>query len=82
MAASACEYGAPATAEGNAAGEVMVSRPSVAVSEKDWLATCSVESVTETAKLQAPGVVGVPAIVPVELRVRRGGRAPEVTCHE
>jgi hypothetical protein len=38
VAVSACEYAAPATAEGNVAGEVMVSAPSVTVNVYDCVA--------------------------------------------
>ena len=43
----------------------------------------AVESVTLTVKLEAPAVVGVPAIPPVEaFRVSPGGKAPELIDHE
>jgi hypothetical protein len=31
-------------------------------------------------KFETPGDVGVPVMIPVEPRVRRGGKEPAVTC--
>ena len=39
-------------------------------------------SVTVTVKLEVAAVVGVPLMVPDELRDRPPGRLPEVTLHE
>ena len=36
-------------------------------------------SVTSTAKMKMPGVVGTPEMVPAEERLSPGGREPEVT---
>src|ERR1035441_7855768 len=87
VAASVCEYAAPATAAGSVAGVLMARGPSVMVSEKVWLAVWRAASVTVMLKAHSPGVVGTPAITPFEPRVRRGGRTPELkmppafNCH-
>jgi hypothetical protein len=59
----------------------MARGPRVMVREKAWLVVWRAESVTVTVKDEAVGVAGTPEITPAELRVRRGGKAPELTCH-
>jgi hypothetical protein len=51
----------------------------VTVTLKDWVAVCAagvVESVTFTVKPNVPEEVGVPEIVPLEVKVRPAGNAP------
>jgi len=47
------------------------------VSEKALVADSDKASVTFTVKFDVPALVGVPEMVPVELRVRFAGSAPE-----
>jgi len=55
------------------------------VSIKDFVVTCGTgdnESVTFTVKVKVPVAVGVPEMVPVELRVRPGGNDPAETTQD
>ena len=52
------------------------------VSEKAFVADCDNASVTFTVKFEVPAMVGVPEMVPVELRVRFAGRDPAETPQE
>ena len=47
------------------------------VSEKAFVADCENASVTVTVKFEVPALVGVPEMVPVELRARFAGSDPE-----
>jgi len=49
------------------------------VSENAFVADCENASVTVTVKFEVPALVGVPEMVPVELRVRFAGSAPAET---
>ena len=59
----------------------MASGPRVMVSDKVWLAVCWAASVTDTVKDEAVGVAGTPEITPAELRLRSGGKEPEMIFH-
>ena len=56
------------------------------VKDSDCTAVCGVgvvESITFTAKLKVPEVVGVPEIVPLDaLSAKPAGRVPELMLHE
>jgi hypothetical protein len=81
VAASVCEYDAPATAEGRVDGVVIARVPSVMASEKVWLAVWRAASVTLMVKVETPGVAGTPEITPDGLSESRGGKVPELICH-
>ena len=52
------------------------------VSEKAFVADCDNASVTFTVKFEVPVLVGVPEMVPVELRVRFAGSDPAEAIQE
>ena len=85
IAASANEYAVPTISFGTE-GVVIVSgnAPELMLMENGLVAFCigEDESVTCTAKLNWPTVVGVPLIVPPLLKLRPPGNEPDASVHE
>lgn len=79
VAARVAEYAAP-TVPGGRVAVVTVGGPLMAI-ESDAVAVCPTPSVTRAVKLDVPGAVGVPEIVPVEDRLNPGGNVPLATAH-
>jgi hypothetical protein len=78
VAASVWEYAVPTVAPGNDA-VVIVSGAVFTVMLSVVHAVKSPLSATEIKKVDVPAAVGVPAIVPEELRFRPGGSAPPIS---
>jgi hypothetical protein len=78
LAPSVCEYAVLAVAPGNDV-VVIVSGAMVTVMLSCFDAVSPFASVTVIAGFEVAAAVGVPAIVPDELRLRPAGNAPAVT---